>query len=85
MSYVCMYIIYVTFRNTVRPTWEPAENVPIAIINEFEQGIVVIVQDETTKSGLGQTTHTLKISSQRGNTQSQSHSVPRTAESNSQV
>ena len=35
--------------------------------------------------GLGQTTHTLKISSQRGNAQSQSHSVPRTAESNSQV
>lgn len=47
-------------------TWEPAENVPTAVINEFEQGTVVVVQDQITKSGLaiGQTTHTLTVSSQ---------------------
>lgn len=59
-------------------TWEPAENVPTAVINEFEQGTVVVVQDQITKSGLGQTTHTLTVSSQGSSARSHSCSPPRT-------
>ena len=42
-------------------TWEPAENVPYAIIEEFERGTMVEIADQVTTSGLGQEMHTLTV------------------------
>lgn len=54
-------------------TWEPAQNVPNAVIEEFERGSVAVVTDHVTPSGIGQTTHTLTVSP----SQSPSTAVPR--------
>ena len=35
-------------------TWEKAENVPKAVIEEFENGTKVVVADHITPSGTGQ-------------------------------
>lgn len=40
-------------------TWEPAGNVPDAIIEEFERGTVMEVTDQVTVTGIGQEVHTL--------------------------
>lgn len=42
-------------------TWEPAGNVPDAIIEEFERGTMVEITDQVTASGLGQEMHTLTV------------------------
>ena len=43
-------------------TWEPAENVPAAVIQEFEQGDVAVALDSATEVGICQTVHTLIVS-----------------------
>ena len=43
-------------------TWEPAEDVPNAVIEEFERGTKAVVTDHTAPSGTGQTLHTLTVS-----------------------
>ena len=42
-------------------TWEPAENIPREIIDEFERGISTLVSEQITSSGLGQDMHTLMV------------------------
>lgn len=42
-------------------TWEKAENVPKAVIEEFENGTKAVVADHITPSGTGQTVHTLTV------------------------
>ena len=39
-------------------TWEPAENIPSVIVDEFERGTVIQVKDEITP-GIGQDMHTI--------------------------
>ena len=48
-------------RETCAVTWEPAENVPALVVEEFERGTVAAVTDNVTLFGIGQTTHTLTI------------------------
>ena len=43
-------------------TWEPAENVPAAVIQEFKQGNVSVALDSATEAGICQTVHTLIVS-----------------------
>lgn len=40
-------------------TWEPAGNVPDAIIEDFERGTVVEITDQVITTGIGQEMHTL--------------------------
>ena len=40
-------------------TWELAANVPRAIVEEFEKGILITVSDDVMSTGIGQETHTL--------------------------
>lgn len=40
-------------------TWEPAANVPSAVVDEFEKGILITVSDDVSSTGIGQETHTL--------------------------
>ena len=42
-------------------TWEPAQNVPSNIIEEFEKGTKARVKDSVTCCGVGQTTHTFSV------------------------
>ena len=42
-------------------TWEPAENVPMRVISEFEKGAHPTVKESITVSGMGQRMHTLTI------------------------
>ena len=42
-------------------TWEPAESVPVAVVQEFERGVVAAVTDHMSLSGIGQTRHTLTV------------------------
>ena len=41
-------------------TWEQVENLPTAVIEEFERGTVAVVTDHFTPSGPGQEMHTLE-------------------------
>ena len=43
-------------------TWEPEENVPASVIEEFKQGLLSFATEVVHSSGLGQTMHTLTVS-----------------------
>ena len=40
-------------------SWESAENVPAAIVQEFERGSIIVGVDNISTSGICQTVHTL--------------------------
>ncbi len=42
-------------------TWEPAQNIPSKIIQEYEQGLATSVTDDISSTGIGQTVHTLSV------------------------
>ena len=48
-------------------TWEPEENIPPSVIDEFKQGLLSFATEEVHSSGLGQTMHTLTVSHQHSN------------------
>ena len=49
-------------REQCEVTWEQAENVPRAVVEEFERGAVSSVTDEVASSGMGQKVHILTVS-----------------------
>lgn len=42
-------------------TWEPAQNIPSQIVQEYEQGLATCITDDITSTGIGQTVHTLSV------------------------
>ena len=48
-------------RETCDTTWEPAENIPLPLIHEFEKGIQSSVVEDVSSTGLGQSVHTLSV------------------------
>lgn len=55
-------------------TWELADKVPAAIVEEFEKGAVSTMKELVASSGVGQTTHTLTVEGS-GNRSKQSRIV----------
>lgn len=64
-------------RETCDTTWEPAESIPLPLIQEFEKGIQGVVVDEVSPTGLGQSVHTLRVEPEVGSAIHQPHTATR--------
>ena len=49
-------------------TWEPEQNVPPSVIEEFKLGLSLFATEVVYSFGLGQTMHTLTVSHQHSST-----------------
>lgn len=65
-------------RETCDVTWEPAENVPVKVIEEFEKGAVHGVKESVALSGVGQHVHTLTVDENSTHSSSSSSQQSRT-------
>lgn len=62
-------------------TWEPAKNIPIAIIQEYERGLTSNVTDNVSSTGIGQTVHTLSVTASQTSADSFQENRPVVTES----
>ena len=78
---MCMYMYFYKVlwlgQETCDTTWEPAENIPLPLIHEFEKGIQSAVVDDVSATGLGHSVHTLCVGPEERPPTRQPHAAAR--------
>ena len=64
-------------QETCDTTWEPAENIPLPLIQEFEKGIQSAIVDDVSATGLGQSVHTLHVGPKERSATHHPHAIAR--------